>query len=40
MWVGQMDAQRAYFRAVKTFQEECDKNEALAAQLAAAGISA
>jgi hypothetical protein len=29
----QIESQRAYFRAVKMFQEECDKNEALAAQL-------
>jgi len=24
-----IDAQRAYFKAVKDFQDECDKNEAL-----------
>lgn len=30
----QIETQRAYFRAVKLFQEECDKNEALTAQVA------
>ena len=28
-----MDEQRKYFKAVKDFQEECDRNEALTAAL-------
>jgi len=29
-----VDAQRAYYKAVKEFQEECDRNEALSAAVA------
>lgn len=32
-----VDRQRKYFKAVKEFQDECDRNEALAAQLEAKG---
>ncbi len=33
------ERQRAYFKAVKTFQEECDRNEALTAAMAEAGLA-
>lgn len=35
-----VDAQRAYFKAVKEFQEECDRNDALVRALARRGATA